>query len=178
MNGTFTGVTGTTFTTSSLNDGDQVYAIAVQGSCTSLPSNTITVDVDPSPVVVISADRTTVCAGELITFNAVTYNAGAFPTFQWQVNSGSGWTNIPGATGSTYTSSTLNNGDVIRCLVTPSGTGCVGTFASNPITITVNPIPTVTITASATAICEGQTVTFTATPTNAGPTPTLSLIHI
>jgi len=171
VNGTFTGATGTTYTSTSLNDGDQVYAIAVQGSCSSATSNVITVNVTPAPTVVISADRTTICAGELVTFTAVTYNAGAFPTFQWQVNSGAGWTNIPGATGSTYTSTTLNNGDVIRCLVTPSGTGCSGTFASNPITITVNPIPTVTITASTTTICAGQTVTFTATAVNAGPTP-------
>jgi gliding motility-associated-like protein len=171
VNGTFTGATGTTFTTNSLNDGDQVYAVAIQGTCSSAPSNTITVDVDPAPIIVISADRTTICANEPVTFTAVTYNAGAFPTFQWQIDNGAGWTNIPGATGSTYTSSTLTNGSVIRCLVSPSGTGCSGTFASNPITITVHPIPTVTITASATTICAGQTVTFTATPNNAGPNP-------
>ncbi|MCX7652864.1 MAG: PKD domain-containing protein, partial [Bacteroidia bacterium] len=102
---------------------------------------------------------------------SVTFNAGAFPTYQWQINTGSGWTNIAGATGSTYSSNSIPNGAVIRCLVTPSGTGCSGTFASNPITMVVNPIPTVTISASTTTICEGQTVTFTATPTNGGPTP-------
>ncbi|MCX7981261.1 MAG: hypothetical protein N3A68_09565, partial [Bacteroidia bacterium] len=39
VNGTFTGATGTTYTTNALSDGDQVYAIAVQGSCSSAPSN-------------------------------------------------------------------------------------------------------------------------------------------
>ncbi|MDW8236663.1 MAG: PKD domain-containing protein, partial [Bacteroidia bacterium] len=172
VNGSFTGVTGNSFTTNSLNDGDEVYAVATLAGCTSLPSNRIRVDVDPAPSIVISADRTSVCEGEAIHFTATTFNAGAFPTYQWQVNTGAGWTNIPGATGSTYHSTTLTNGSVIRCLVFPAGTGCTGSVASNPITVTIHPIPTVSITASTTTICEGQTVIFNASATNGGPTPT------
>ncbi|MCS7162334.1 MAG: PKD domain-containing protein [Bacteroidia bacterium] len=172
VNGNFTGFTGTTFSTNTLNDGDEVYAIAVQGSCTSAPSNVIRIDADPAPLVVISANRTQICQGEYFTFEATTTNAGAFPSYQWQVDQGAGWTNIPGATGSVFTTNSLSTGNVVRCVVTPNGVGCSSPVYSNPITVVVHPMPTVSITASATTICEGQTVTFTATPTNAGPNPT------
>jgi hypothetical protein len=71
-------------------------------------------------------------------------------------------------TGSTYTSSTLANGDVITCVMTPSGSCATpATATSNAITITVNGaavIDSVNISASATNICAGTSVTFTAHP--------------
>jgi gliding motility-associated-like protein len=171
VNGTFTGVTGTTFTTTSLNNNDRVHAEAILGPCRSAPSNQIQVTILPQPTVVISADRNPICEGTLVTFTAVAYNAGPFPTYQWQINTGSGWVDLPGATGNIWASDTLRHNYVIRCVVT-STSGCSGPGSiSNPITMVVNPLPTVSITASATSICQGQPVTFVATPSNAGPSP-------
>jgi hypothetical protein len=80
------------------------------------------------------------------------------------------WHGRPGATAPTWTSSTLNDGDVVHVVVSTAG-GC--TAQSTPIAITVQGQPTVSVSvnpASAT-ICQGQTIVFTATASGAGPSP-------
>ncbi|MGQ9863460.1 MAG: PKD domain-containing protein [Bacteroidia bacterium] len=172
VNGTFTGVTGNTFSSSSLVGGDQVHAEAVLGNCRSNPSNVITVNVDPQPLIIITASATDICQGDWVSFTASVSNAGPFPAYQWQINTGSGWTNIAGATGSSYISNSLTNGNVIRCAIWTS-TGC-GPFYSNPITMQVGDYPVATIASNPNPaqICQGQPVTFTVTSlTNGGTNP-------
>ena len=87
-----------------------------------------------------------------------------------------GATPIAGQTGSTYTSTTLTNGNAISVVMTSTATPCVtgSPATSNTITMAVNPVlpASVSIAASpAGAICAGTSVTFTATPVNGG-TPT------
>ena len=63
-------------------------------------------------------------------FAAAVTNAGATPTYQWQVNG------VPvGTNNATYTNVSLINNDVVTCIVTPSLAGCGTTsYASNTIT--------------------------------------------
>ncbi len=121
------------------------------------------------PTITISAPATTVCAGSPVTFTSVITNGGANPFYQWQVNGNNAGTNSP-----VFTSATLSNTDVIRCVLTSSAS-CVtpASVTSNTIVISfsANVTPTVSITASATSICSGSPVNFTAVTTNSGNNP-------
>ncbi|UPT66070.1 MAG: hypothetical protein M0D57_16475 [Sphingobacteriales bacterium JAD_PAG50586_3] len=167
---------GATYSTSTYNNGDVVTLdIVSNANCAqpaSVSSNAITIQV--SPVVVPSVTITAnpagqICAGTPVTFTATPVNGGGLPGLQWRVNGG----NV--ATGTTYTTSALTNGDQVSVVLTSSLT-CVSpaTATSNTITMTVvQPVtPSVSITQSPTGIiCAGTNVTFTATPTNGGTTP-------
>jgi gliding motility-associated-like protein len=175
VNGVNAGTNSPTFTSSTLNNNDIVTVILTSNSPCAAPltvtSNTITITINNSPVVsvVIVASSSTICAGTPVTFTATPTNGGTLPSYQWQVNGVNTGTNAP-----TFTSSILNNNDVVTVILT-SNAPCIAiaTATSNLITIVVNPMvtPSVTIIASSTIICVGQSVTFTATPTNGGTTP-------
>src|SRR5678809_1228717 len=82
--------------------------------------------------------------------------------------------NVAGQTASTFTASTLSNGNIVSVMMT-SNDPCANptTATSNPITITTTSVtPSVTITSTSTSICNGGSITFTATPTNGGSNPT------
>lgn len=98
----------------------------------------------------------TICSGTSVTFTATPTNGGT-PTYQWYV-AGSP---VAGATNSTFTSSTLANGNTVRVIMTP--TGCVNatTVNSNTITMSVNATPaTVTVSGGGT-FCNSATLTAT-----------------
>ncbi|GAA4460002.1 hypothetical protein GCM10023093_01920 [Nemorincola caseinilytica] len=85
------------------------------------------------PMVTINATPgNTIAAGELCSFSAVVTNAGPTPGYQWAVNA----TDIAGATNSTYSTSALQNGDVVTCLVSSSGI-CNGITNYNAVVMTV-----------------------------------------
>ncbi|MCB0698846.1 MAG: hypothetical protein KDC11_03320, partial [Chitinophagaceae bacterium] len=144
---------------------------ATCASPTTATSNTVTMTVNPNltPSVTIAATATTICSGTSVTFTPTPTNGGTSPAYQWKVNG----SNV--ATGSTYTTTTLANGDQITCVMT-SNDPCASptTATSNTITMTVNPnlTPAVTIAVSPNdTICAGTNVTFTPTPTNGGTAP-------
>lgn len=128
---------------------------------------TITEAVTPTSSVAIALTSGTnpTCSGSSLTFTATPTGGGASPTYQWKVNG-----NNVGTGGTTYTSNTLTTGQIVTCVMTPSGGSAV---TSNSITVTVNPTvtPTISIAASQNNICSGTSVTFTATATNGGTTP-------
>ena len=168
------GETGTTFTPSGLNDGDEIHLEMVSNAgCAVNPaiSNPITMVVNPNlPVsVIVAADANPVCAGTSVTFTATPTNGGLSPTYQWKVNGSNVGTNSP-----TYTSSTLNDGDNVTVVLTSSEDCATGNPAtSDAVTMTVNPnLPvSVSIAPDNNPVCAGTTVNFTATPTNGGSTP-------
>lgn len=176
VNGTNAG-TGATFTSTTLNNGDVVnVTLTSNATCVSpatAVSNNITMTVNPAiipSVTIVANPNTPICPGTSVTFTATPTNGGAGPTYQWQVNG----TNS--GTGATFTSTALNNGDVVHVIMT-SNANCVSptTATSNNITMTVSPapVPSVSISANpAGPICAGTSVTFTAAPTNGGAGPT------
>lgn len=177
VNGTNVGSGGTTYTSSTLSNGDVVTVIMTSNSACVSPntatSTPINMTVNPAvvPAVTIAANPSgAICAGASVTFTATPTNGGSAPTYQWTVNG----TNA--GNGATFTSSSLNNGDVVRVVMT-SNANCASpaTATSNTINVTVNPsvAPSVTIAANPSgAICPGTSVTFTPTPVNGGSTPT------
>jgi hypothetical protein len=166
--------TGATYTSTTLANGNVVTCVMTpSGSCASPATSTsrpITMTVNPSVVdsVNITSTATTICSGSIVTFTAHPFNGGATPSYQWKVG-----TTVVG-TGVTYSSSTLANGNVVTCVMTPTGCAIPATATSNAITMTVNPTgrDSVRIAASSTSICAGTSVTFTATPFNGGASPT------
>ncbi|PKP01300.1 MAG: hypothetical protein CVU11_15580, partial [Bacteroidetes bacterium HGW-Bacteroidetes-6] len=172
VNGSNVG-TGSTYNSSSLANGDVITCVMTStASCvspTTATSNSVTMVVNPTlaPSVSIAESANNICTGTNITFTPTPTNGGT-PTYQWKVNG----SNV--GTGTTYSSSSLSNGDIVTCVMTSSETcASPGTATSNSVTMVVNSsiTPSVSVAASQTSICSGTNVTFTATPTNGG-TPT------
>lgn len=136
------------------------------GSVTSA-SGILTVGLSNSTITITNTSSVS-CTGVSITFNSSVTNAGTAPIYQWQVNGLNVGTNSP-----TYTSTTLVNGDVVRCLLTPTGGGCTGSVTSNSITMSLIPsvAPTITVSTTNTTVCAGTSVIFVANYTNGGTTP-------
>ena len=112
----------------------------------------------------------TICAGTPVTFTANGQNTGTSPTYTWKLN---GIT--VGSNSTSYTSSTLNNNDVVTCIMVSNLPCVAGSPAtSNAITMSVSPLltPSVSVqTNPGTTICQGTNVSFTAIPVNGGSSP-------
>lgn len=128
---------------------------------------------DTVPVVNITqtAGTTPLCPNTSATFTATYYNGGSSPIFQWQVDGVN-----TGVNSNTYTTSSLTNGQQIRCIMTSSIPGIIGNpDTSNTITVAVGTVvtPAVTITQStgSNPACAGASVGFTAAAVNGGSAP-------
>ncbi|MCD6063330.1 MAG: hypothetical protein K0R82_1241 [Flavipsychrobacter sp.] len=102
------------------------------------------------------------CEAQDVQFSVTATNG---TTYQWQVNPGSGWSNVVGANYSGATTSTLNVNDVTigfnsrqyRCIVTGA---CNNPVTSNAATLTVNPGPAITSQTMADTICHNAITTL------------------
>jgi gliding motility-associated-like protein len=133
-------------------------------------SDPITITVSPviNPSVVISASSTVVCKNSIVTFTANANDAGTNENYTWKVNG-----NSVGSNSKTYSSSSLNNGDIVTCelSVAPSVKCAVNTkVVSNSIAIKVTAPPKVLvqIIASDNDFCGTKPVVFKASIQNAG----------
>lgn len=85
-----------------------------------------------------------ICAGTSVTFTAIPVNCGTTPIYQWKVDGVNAGTNS-----STFTTSSLTNGQIVTCVLTsnmPDVTGSPAT--SNVITMAITsapPVPTITL---------------------------------
>src|SRR5207247_1821630 len=91
-----------------------------------------------NPVVTTDPVNTGVCAGAPVSFTAAASGSPA-PSLQWQANSGSGFTNIPGATSSplSFTASVSQNNNQYRAVFSNT----CGSTTSVVATLTVNTAP-------------------------------------
>ncbi|RYY21197.1 MAG: T9SS type B sorting domain-containing protein [Cytophagaceae bacterium] len=139
------------------------------GTCgTVVYSNVVLVQTQPLLVPTVAlAVPPTQCAGLAFTFSPVPTNAGVAPTYQWFVN------NAAVATGPTYTSSTLADGDLVRVELTPTTGFCASGPATATVRVSLTPVaaPTVTILPqTALPVCVGAPITFgLGQVTSAGP---------
>lgn len=169
------GANDSTFSSDTLQNRSVVRCILNSNAqCTTISSDTsnkivITVSSVATPAITITASRTSICPGTLVTFDATVVDAGSHPLYQWQVNGSNAGTNNPA-----FTNNTIRNGDVISCVMSSNAVcATVSTVKSNPVTMNVAPSITsgVTLLASANNICFGTPVTFSAIPTNGGNVP-------
>ncbi|HVW15158.1 MAG TPA: FG-GAP-like repeat-containing protein [Mucilaginibacter sp.] len=142
VNGANTGTNSPAFTTSSLANGDMVTCTLTNngGACLTMStsvSNSITTSVisadNPAPSITISASANNVYARVPIQFTANVTNAGDGPVYQWHVNGIDAGTNSP-----TFTSSTLNNGDMVTCTLFVKN-NCTPPVTSQPISLNILP---------------------------------------
>ncbi len=112
------------------------------------PVATLNVTTVPSPMPVISANKTEICAGDTVVLTVSDTNNLAGVTFTWST----------GETGSSITV-VPTTVPVTEYSVTAATATCENVATKS---ITVNALPQVAITASANAICLGDSVTFTA----------------
>ncbi len=154
--GTYPGLSGNIFDPAVLSPGPYtvtyVYTDPVTG-CTNMSQQNTTVSANLPVSVSISANTgNVICTGTSVTFTAIPTNGGTTPAYQWY----KGASPVSGATGSTYTTSGLLNGDVITVLLTSSIVSpCVSgnPAISNSITFTVNPLPTVSFSGLPANVC-------------------------
>jgi gliding motility-associated-like protein len=111
------------------------------------------------PTIAIRATDNDVCAGSPISISAsFTGAAAADFLIQWSVN---GVTTD--STGAAYTSSQLQNGDLITCILTP-GTGACSTapVSSNTVQAVIYPLPSVSVSPADTSVPYGTSLTLRA----------------
>jgi gliding motility-associated-like protein len=167
---TVSGVSGTDYTITAGGTGNASNTVTLQwlttgvktvtvnysntSGCTdaSAASNSTTVNALPVPTLTSSDADNTFCQG-----TSVTFTAGGGTIFNFRV----GAVSKQNGSSSTYTTSTLIEGDVVSVIVT-NANGCSAPSAG--ITNTVHPLPIPTITSSAVGniSCQGASVTFTA----------------
>lgn len=144
-------------------DATQAFTLIVNG-----PGNT-------SPAITAHPANQTVTAGQTATFTSAA-SGNPTPAVQWQrsTDNGSTWSNIAGATSTSYTTAsttTAMNGHQYRAVFTNSA----GSVTSNAATLTVNnpaTAPTVTTHPANQTVTAGQTAAFTAAASGS-PTPTV-----
>lgn len=135
VNGANVGTNSPVYSTTTLTNGAVVTCTLTSAiSCLAIPtvvSNSITMSVNSStPVATIAQTVGTnpTCSGTSVTFKA-TLPTGDNPSYQWKVNG----VNV-GSNSNTYTTTTLTNGQVVRCDITYNSTcpaqGIIGTSTS------------------------------------------------
>jgi hypothetical protein len=139
-----------------LNAG--TYTIVVTGVSTGASNQTanlsFTVNPGSGPAITTQPANQTACVG-----GSATFTIASTGTYQWQVNTGSGFSNIAGATAATYTATgvtTSMTGNTYRCIVS----GQCGSTTSSTVTLTVNTLPAVVTNPSNVAQCTGTSVSF------------------
>lgn len=165
------GVNSATFSTTGLNNNDNVYVELTSDAVCANPSvvqsavSTVTVNPLLTPSVTIAAvPAGALCAGDNVTFTATPTNGGTTPTYAWYVN------NVLNAqTSATLTLTNPANATDVYVVMTSSEqcvTAATGTSATT--TLAVNALPTATF-ASGGAICAGQNFAATINVTGTGP---------
>jgi gliding motility-associated-like protein len=130
---------------------------------------TVTVTVNPIPVLSSTLSPSPICSGSAFTYTATSATSGA--TFDWSraavaeidepANSGSGNITENLTNSATYT---VN----VTYTYTTTANGCSNTGEN--VVVRVNPIPVLSSTLTPSAICSGTTFTYTATSATTGST--------
>ena len=154
-------------------NGNQ-YRVIVTGTCPSpVTSNAATLTVVTSVGVTTQPVNTTACDGSSASFTVAGNGTGVI--YQWQVNTGSGFVNIPvGAPYSGINTGTLTinpvsnpmNNYQYRALL--SNATCTTPGISNTATLTVNALPSISANPQSATICSGAGNTFSVTASGTG----------
>jgi hypothetical protein len=152
------GATGSTYTLAAADEGTQLRVLisATNEDGSAGAASAPTAPIAPAPPAATAGPTISGSAQRGITLTSTpgTWTGiGNAYTLQWQRSAdGSSWSNIPGATGNSYTLSVADEGDAVRLLVT----------ASNPdATVSAASGPTSTVQASAPADTTAPVVTGT-----------------
>jgi hypothetical protein len=144
------------------------YHVIVTGTCGAVTSANATLTVNTAPAIATQPVNVAACIGNNATFTVVA--TGTALTYQWQVNTGSGFNNIPGATSASLTVNSVTaamNGYQYHVIV--SGT-CTPSQTSNNVTLSINQAAVITGQPASVLICFGGSASFSVTATGTGLT--------
>lgn len=175
LNGNNVGTNSSSFSSSTLNDNDQISVILTSSlGCimnNNVSSTITTIDVLPTviPFIQIASNLNGGCQGSLIEYTQVTNNGGNNPIYSWMINGNVISNDVD------FSSNLLNNGDIVTCNLL-SNEVCAGPLnvTSNSITINLSPLSTPTIQINSILpqpFCQGTMATFNALVTNEGTNP-------
>jgi hypothetical protein len=169
-----TGATNTSYTisTTTASQNGYGYRAVFTNSVGSATTASATLTVQTAPTVTTAPKNTTVNAGQSVTFTAAA-SGNPPPTVQWQVSSdgGSTWSNITGATSTSYTianTTASQNGYLYLAVFTNT----VGAATTTSATLTVRYAPIVISSPTSQTVTAGNSVSFTA---SASGNPTLTV---
>lgn len=176
--GVYTGVTTAAMTIAlapaTLNNNQ--YRCVISGTCTpAVTSNAVTLVFGTTPVISTQPANLFVCFNTAASFS-VTASSNATPlSYQWQqsTNAGVTWTDIPGATSSTYniaSATTTMNNYRYRVIVLNS---CAYSVTSAAAILTVSQVPLISTQPANTTVCAGANASFTVANTGSNPAPTV-----
>lgn len=167
--GVYSGATAATLTITGVTTAMSSYQYRCQlsnSTCTTPGiSNAATLTVNALPAVTTNPISQTICAGSNVTFKVIATGNGI--TYQWQVNTGSGFTNITnGGVYSGANQDTLNitgatvglTGYQYRCVVSGA---CSPAANSSAATLTVHAPVTITSSPAGAEVCSGANASFT-----------------
>jgi hypothetical protein len=147
--------------------------VTAYASCATSPAATkqLTGIASVTPTVTLSAPPSQICQSAPLTLTATATGAGTAPSYVWRRN-GTAVT----ASGSTYTSASFGNGDIISVTLT-SNAACAttATATATPVTLRITPSVTPGISVNSlpeATICRGTNVDFFTTSNGGGTAPT------
>ncbi|MBI2968594.1 MAG: PKD domain-containing protein [Bacteroidetes bacterium] len=120
--------------------------------------------VQPS-VVIQASDTTALCENEPVIFSATAADVGASPTYIWFLNGV-----VTGSNSPTFTSTSIDSGDVVQCVVI-SSLGCSSGLMDSSNTITIIEVTAPTVTCAADSFEAGAPTYFTSLVTSGGMAP-------
>ncbi|MFK7808732.1 MAG: gliding motility-associated C-terminal domain-containing protein [Saprospiraceae bacterium] len=171
--------TNTSYTSSDLSEGDVVECVILMDQDCEMYSH-ISNPILIAPILPLSdltleinTTQSGNCQGEETTFSTTitsesTYNVIAY---QWQINN----SDVPGADQADFTTTALNNNDIVICNIQYSDACSNFNLASsNEITTSLEALltPTASIIATTTSACQGQDLTFEIEGEHLGAQPT------
>jgi N-acetylneuraminic acid mutarotase len=172
---TYTNISGATsatltFTTIA-SENLYKYRAVFTNALGTVTTSTATLTVQFAPIITTNPTNLTVTAGHTATFTAAA-SANPKATVQWQVSADGGntFTNITGATSTTYrfTATAAQNGDEYRAVFTNT----LGTTTTTAATLTVDTVPIITTQPTNQTVAAGNSVSFTAAASG-NPAPTV-----
>jgi len=141
--------------------GSYTLNLSYENSCGALNAEPLTLEVNPAPVITLSADKLTVCTNEEFT---ITADDEAATAYEWFLND----TQIPGEQSASLSTSHSTAGEYVYHISAQQG-GCI--IKSETVTIrVVSPATSDAIVANQSVFCEGETVAFRLEAPNIQPT--------
>jgi hypothetical protein len=164
------GATAATYAfTSTLSQNGSEYRAVFTNTSGSATTNSATLTVNVAPSITAQPSSQTVTAGQTASFTAAASGSPP-PTVQWQqsTNGGSTWSNISGATATTYSFSAAasDNGHEYRAIFT----NAAGSATTSAATLTVYVAPSITTQPTDQAVIAGRIASFTSAASGQ-PTP-------
>lgn len=117
------------------------------------------------PTITTQPTNQTIVDNQTVTYSVtVEQLSGVTLSYQWQssADGGASWSDISGATDSTYSTTVNGSMDAMqyRCKVTYSANNVSGSYESNAVTLTVVELPVITTQPTSTTVKNGETASF------------------